>query len=114
MRRLTALISDRFVHSELPPPDPPSLMPLSTVVRTRINRVLRRRLSDRVADVFDEACIGGDLDTAEELLEVLEAMHRRRQAAVGERRLSTDELVRAREQLASRKAEREQASAQAG
>src|SRR5689334_17226020 len=105
MRRLTALISDRFVRGELPPPDPPSLAPITTMMRARINRVLRRRLSDRVTDVFDEACIGGDLETAEELLEVLEAMHRRRQAAVGERRLSSDELTRAREQLSSRKAE---------
>jgi hypothetical protein len=114
MRRLTALISDRFVRAELPPPDPPSLSPITTMVRTRINRVLRRRLSDRVAEVFEEACVGGDLETAEELLEVLEAMHRRRQAAVGERRISTDELARAREQVAARKAEREQTLAEAG
>jgi hypothetical protein len=109
LRRLTALISDSFVRRHIPAPDRPA--PMSVVVRDRINRVLRRRLSDRVSDVFDEACISGDLATAEELLAVLEAMHTRRQALVGERRLSADDMVRAREQLAARKAERAAAAA---
>jgi hypothetical protein len=88
-------------------------MQLGAVVRERINRVLRRRLSDRVEDVFQEACMSGDLDTAEELLRVLEAMHARRQALVGDRRISSADLVRAREDLARRKADREAAAVRA-
>ncbi len=79
---------------------------MSSVVRDRMNRALRRRLSDRVMDVFQESCVAGDLVTAGELLAVLEAMHQRRQAAFGDRRLSGQDLDNAREELASRKAER--------
>jgi hypothetical protein len=75
-----------------------------TAVRDRINHVFRRRLSDRVMGVFQEACISGDLDTAQELLAVLEAMHVRRQAAAGERRVSTQDLEGARAELSARKA----------
>jgi hypothetical protein len=82
-----------------------------TEVRERINRVFRRRLSDRVTEVFDEACISGDLDTAEELLVVLEAMHVRRQAAAGERRIGDEDVVRARDEFATRNAERRAAAA---
>ncbi|MEJ0019655.1 MAG: hypothetical protein WDN25_24495 [Acetobacteraceae bacterium] len=112
MRRLTTLISDRFVRRNISPPDPPP--PISTVVRERINRVLRRRLSDRVTDVFHEACMSGDLDTAAELLGVLEAMQVRRQAAVVDRRLGTGDLERARDELATRRAEREAAATRSG
>lgn len=95
MRRLTALLGG------------------TVGVRNRLNEVLRRRLSDRVTDVFDRACLSGDFDTAGELLEVLEAMHIRRQAAVGERRIGDEGVVRAREQLAARRAEREKLMARA-
>ncbi len=105
MRRLTMLIADTFVRRHFTPPEPPP--PISTLVRERINRVLRRRLSDRVTDVFYEACVGGDLETAEELLAVLEAMHERRQAAMSDRRIGNSEIVQAREALNERKAERE-------
>ncbi len=111
MRRLTTLIADTFIRRDLPPTPPP--FPVATVVRERINRALRRRLSDRVADVFSEACMSGDLETAEELLTVIEAMHERRQQLVGERRIGNEDVVRAREELASRKAEREAAEARA-
>ena len=111
MRRLTTLISDAFIRRDISPPDRPPPMPIGTVVRERINRVLRRRLSDRVEDVFQEACVSSDLDTAEELLHVLEAMHARRQALVGDRRLSSADLVRAREELGRRKVDREAAAA---
>ena len=113
MRRFTTLISDTFVRRNISPPDPPPPLPMGTVVRERINRVLRRRLSDRVEDVFQEACVSGDLETAEELLSVLEAMHARRQALVGDRRISNVDLVRAREDLARRKSDREAAAARA-
>ena len=111
MRRLTTLIADTFVRRDLPPAPPP--VPVAIIVRERINRALRRRLSDRVVDVFHEACMSGDLTTAEELLEVLEAMQDRRQALLGDRRISDEDVVRAREELASRKADRVAAEAMA-
>jgi hypothetical protein len=103
MRRLTTLIADTFVRRHFTPPEPPP--PVAAVVRERINRVLRRRLSDRVTDVFYEACVGGDLEAASELLAVLEAMHARRQAAMPDRRIGNAEIVQARETLNERKAE---------
>ncbi|MDE2581783.1 MAG: hypothetical protein KGL52_09125 [Rhodospirillales bacterium] len=38
---------------------------------------LKRRLSDKIEDVLEEACVIGDLQTAEELLQVLEFMDAR-------------------------------------
>ena len=69
----------------------------------RVNTALRRRLDDAVEDVFNRACLNGDLQTAAELLAVLANMHQRRQLAVGrDRRLSEAALVRARRELAQR------------
>jgi hypothetical protein len=76
----------------------------------RINQILRRRLDDSVADVFDRACLHGDLDTASELLEVLRNMHARRQVRAGPERRTSDEAIRrasadlARRKLAQRSA----------
>jgi uncharacterized protein (DUF2267 family) len=69
---------------------------LDTVLRT-----LRRRLDDRVADVFNAACVSGDLDVAAKLLAILEDMHDRRRLHHGnERREISDELiVRCRREL---------------
>ena len=69
---------------------------LDTVLRS-----LRRRLDDRVGDVFHAACVSGDLVTAEKLLDVLEDLHaRRRQRHANERRQIDDEPVRrARQEL---------------
>ena len=73
----------------------------------RINRTFRRRLSDKVEDVFQAACLAGDLDAAEDLLTTLERMHERRVLELGgERRISDDALVRARKELARRRAAR--------
>jgi len=105
VKRLTTLFADLFGPRDVPTLPPPQVT-MSSVVRDRMNRALRRRLSDRVMDVFQEACVAGDLVTAGELLAVLEAMHRRRQAAFGDRRLSSQDLDHARDDLASRKAER--------
>ena len=70
----------------------------------RINQILRRRLDDSVEDVFDRACLHGDLDPAAELLDVLKAMHARRQVRAGpERRTSDQAIRRASEELARRK-----------
>jgi hypothetical protein len=63
---------------------------LDTVLRS-----LRRRLDDRVSDVFHAACVSGDLVAAEKLLNVLEDLHaRRRQRYANDRRHIDDEPVR--------------------
>jgi hypothetical protein len=38
----------------------------------RLARTYRRRLNDGIEDVFDRACLGGDLETARALLDILE------------------------------------------
>ncbi len=69
----------------------------------RVHQTLRRRLDDAVEDVFQRACLNGDLDTARALLQVLEGMHERRQAKYGSnRRLNDDVLRRARTELEQR------------
>ena len=76
------------------------------MVTRRVYGTLRRRLSDRVADVFHEACLGGDLETAEQLLAVMQDMQDRRAHGRSDRRSGDEELERAREELATRKAAR--------
>lgn len=77
----------------------------------RIHQAWRRRLDDAVEDVFRQACLAGDLDTAEGLLGVLGRMHTRRATRYGsERRISDDALRRAQEELARR----QRAAGQAG
>lgn len=73
---------------------------LDTVLRT-----LRRRLDDRVAEVFQVACMSGELEAAEKLLEVLEDLHERRRRDHGrERREINEELIqRARGELQRRR-----------
>jgi hypothetical protein len=65
----------------------------------RLNRTFRRRLSDQVQDVFREACMSGDVDTAGELMTVLEKMHDRHKSLAKERRLSDEAIAKAREEL---------------
>jgi hypothetical protein len=105
VRPLRNIFANFFARGDVPKLPPPQVS-LSSVVSERMNRALRRRLSDRVMDVFQESCIAGDLATAEELLAVMEGMHRRRQVAMGDRRLSTQYLDAAREDLDTRKADR--------
>ncbi len=62
----------------------------------RMNRMyvsLRRRLSDKIEDVLEEACMSRDLDTAEELLQVLEFMQTRRPETDNPNRRSSDEAL---------------------
>ena len=66
--------------------------------------MLKNRLSDRIADIFQQAVMTGDLDTAEDLLTIMQNMHERRQAAAGERRVDDEAIVRARHDLDTRKA----------
>lgn len=66
----------------------------------RINSAFRRRLDDAVEDVFSRACLSGDLETAGELLHVMENMHQRRIKAFGsDRRINDEMIVRARREL---------------
>ena len=79
LRRFLPVASDaRLAAPELQRPiqlyDPQGIL-------GRINRTFRRRLRDRVEDLFQDACIFGDLATAEELLTVLEHMQARRRTA---------------------------------
>lgn len=72
----------------------------------RVHLSLRRRLDDAVEQVFRQALLNGDLDTAGELLDVLSAMHDRRQQKFGsERRINDDLLRKARDDLARRRRE---------
>lgn len=87
--------------SELSAPDPSAKQEVYDPqgMLARLNRTFRRRLSDQVQDVFREACLTGDVDTAGELLLVLEKMHDRRNSLSGERRFGDDAIVKAREEL---------------
>ncbi len=87
--------------------------PEQTLPQERMNRMyltLKRRLSDKIEDVLDEACGIGDLQTAEELLSVLELMTARPPRLIGrERRDRTErleELRRSVVQLRDRNASR--------
>ncbi len=90
LRRFLPVASD----ARLAPPD--LLRPIQLYdpqgILGRISRTFRRRLGDRVEDLFQDACISGDLATAEELLAVLEHMHARRSDGPDRRAIST--LVR--------------------
>jgi hypothetical protein len=98
-------------NANLTPPDPRRRLEVYDPegLMDRLNRTFRRRLSDRVESLFQEACLADDLDTAEELLTVLVNMHeRRRRNFGGERRISEDAVVKIREELARRKAAKRQ------
>ena len=67
---------------------------------TRIYVSLKRRLSDQVEDVLEEACVIGDLQTAQELLQVLEYMHARQPRSIGhDRRVQVDRLASLRTEV---------------
>jgi hypothetical protein len=100
LRRFLPVASDaRLAAPELQRPiqlyDPQGIL-------GRINRTFRRRLRDRVEDLFQDACISGDLATAEELLTVLEHMHARRRDGP-DRRAAGMSFDKAREELARRR-----------
>ncbi len=66
----------------------------------RVNQSLKRRLDDDVEEVFSRACASNDLESAADLLNLLEKWHARRSASYGrERRNSGANLVRARKEL---------------
>jgi hypothetical protein len=66
----------------------------------RVNQSLKRRLDDDVEEVFNRACATNDLESAADLLTLLEKWHARRQANYGrERRITGVGLQRARKEL---------------
>jgi hypothetical protein len=109
LRRFLPVASD----ARLEAPDPHRPIPLYDPDGTArgTNRNLRRRLRDRIEDLFQDACVSGDLVTAEELLDVLENVQRRRTPSEGERRIDDASFARAREELARRKRAAEQRKA---
>lgn len=67
---------------------------------TRMYVSLKRRLTDKIEDVLEEACVIGDLQTAEELLQVLEYMHARQPVRNGhDRRAQVDRLASLRTEV---------------
>jgi hypothetical protein len=87
--------------SELTAPDPSAKQEVYDPqgMLARLNRTFRRRLADQVQDVFREACSTGDVDTAGELLAVLEKMYDRRTGSSSERRFGEDAIAKAREEF---------------
>jgi hypothetical protein len=78
--------------------EPAQLIPADRL--QRVQRSFRRRLSDQVDDVFHRACIEDDIQTAEDLYQLLETMqHRRVQIYAVERRLNNDGIIKARQAL---------------
>ena len=66
----------------------------------RVNQALKRRLDDDVEEVFHRACATNDLESAGDLLALLEKWHSRRSASYGrERRITGANLQRARKEL---------------
>lgn len=61
--------------------EPPAIDDRLSVRLHSLRQSFRRRLSDQVEAVFQEACLSGDLHTAEDLLATLERMQARADAA---------------------------------
>ena len=101
IRRFLPVVSE--AHLEAPDPQRPIPLYEPGGMMDRLNRTFRRRLRDRVEDLFQDACVAGDLATAEELLGVLENMQKRRQGIGQDRRVSDAPFAAAREELARRK-----------
>jgi hypothetical protein len=69
-----------------------------------MRRSLRRRLSDRIEDLFEEACLSGDFGTAEALLLAYERAEERGVRQHGrDPRIAAATLARLREALAFRR-----------
>ncbi len=66
----------------------------------RVNSSLKRRLDDDIEEVFSRALAGNDLESASDLLALMEKWHVRRQIRYGrERRISGAGVQRARREL---------------
>lgn len=102
MRRPSWLIGNktRFDMPESPPVD-------GARMQARINSVrrsFRRRLTDQIEDVFDAACLSGDLETAEALLAAHACAAARRSPLPGpERRIAAGQQARLEDILAQRR-----------
>jgi hypothetical protein len=75
------------------------------VIRERLNRSMRRRLSDDVESLFHKACLTSDLETGEELLVLLTGMLRRDAERFSRDRRLTEGLI---ERLTAELRERQQ------
>ena len=74
--------------------------PIPAERMSRMYVALKRRLSDKIEDVLEEACVIGDLQTAEELLQVLEYMHvRQPRRMASDRRAQADRLASLRTEV---------------
>ena len=100
-RRFLPVASE--VHLEAPDSKRPMQLYDPGGMVSRLNRAFRRRLTDRVEDLFHDACSAGDLDTAEEVLAILENMQNRREGAGTDRRMANEFFSAAREELARRR-----------
>lgn len=81
----------------------------------RIGQTHRRRLDDIIEEAFQHACVIGDLDTATELVEVVERKHARWQRAHNmDRREDTVQLKRMQEEAARRRRLKAHEAAAAG
>jgi hypothetical protein len=95
-----------FSEPEKPTFDDPNLH-----LRLRqVGRSFRRRLVDRVEDLFDEACLAGDLETAALLLRAREQAQTHGQLVAGtERRTDGSDHVRLKRMLDERRGSRQAA-----
>lgn len=67
---------------------------------TRLNQSLKRRLDDDLEDVFNRACATRDIESARDLLALMEKWHQRRAERYGrERRINSAALERARAEM---------------
>ncbi len=66
----------------------------------RVNQALKRRLDDDIEEVFNRAIAANDIESANDLLALMEKWHARRQVRYGrERRISGMGVQRARREL---------------
>jgi hypothetical protein len=89
----------------MPPPDRnPPYDPRMAARLAAAQRTSRRRLTDRIEDLFQEACLGRDFDTAEALLVACSVASRPRGPhLLGERRATGPDLAEMREVMNHRR-----------
>jgi len=86
-----------------PDPDREAVVYDPAALRERLNRTMKRRLSDDVESLFNRACLVSDLDTAEELLTLLKGMlEREGQKFARDRRFAEDLIERLTDDLRQR------------
>jgi hypothetical protein len=95
-------------------PDRPLGVYDPVAVRNRLNRYMKRRLSDDLEGLVHAACLGGDLEMAEELLAALRHKLQRDCEKYGrDRRMAGDLIERIAAELENHKAMKQFRSEQA-